>query len=343
MSSSVPSRARVRLAAATLVGVCLSPLLHAQTYKIDDGTPGSALSYGLPQDVCWLNRLNVVGTQTLTSIEAILGDAPNGAPVTLCVWRDLAGYGRPWDGLLLTQVHTTVRNSGQQLLTEYPIPPTQVTGDFFVGAYMTVDGTLSPATLDPHTPTASRSWFCTGNGPGSFDPSYLGVYTWYALPTIGIQGVFMLRANGVDGPSPEVRCQGKTNSLGCDSDMVLTGSCSASAGAGFTIAVSNVLNRQHGLLFYGVNGGQSTPFGGGTLCVRTPLRRTAVQFSGGSPTGNDCTGQYLFDFNAWIASGLDPNLTPGTTVDAQVWSRDPGFAAGEAIGLSAAAHFGIAP
>jgi hypothetical protein len=314
----------------------------AQTYKIDDGTPGYALSYALPDDFCWMNRLTANGTVTLTSIEAILGDAPNGRPVTLCVWRDLGGNGDPSQGLLLTQVHAIVKNSGQQTFALYEISPTQVTGSFFVGAYLTTNGNFSPATLDPHTPTLARSWFCTAYGPGTFDPTFTGNWTWYGPPTVGVQGVFMLRANGVDGPSAETYCVAKTNSLGCVPSLTFSGTPSASAGSGFDIQVSNVLSNRNGMFFYGVSGRQALPFHGGTLCVAPPLHRTAAQSSGGNPT-TDCSGVYAIDFNAWIGLAIDPRLVAGTAVDGQFWSRDSGFAPPDNLGLSRGIHFGLTP
>ena len=60
--------------------VLVSRPAEAQTYKIDSGMPGYSISYGLPDDFCWFNHLTVNGTVTLTSIEAILGDTPDGTP-----------------------------------------------------------------------------------------------------------------------------------------------------------------------------------------------------------------------------------------------------------------------
>lgn len=337
------SRAFKALSSICVLSFAVAGHVAAQTIKIDDGTPGSALSYAYAEDMCWLNRLQVSAPTTLTSIEAIFGDAPDGTPVQICVWRDLGGYGLPWDGLLLTSVTTTVRNSGTQLLTEYAIPPTVVDGTFFVGAVMTVDGSFSPATFDPHTATLSRAWISYGYGPGTYDPFYLGSWSWYALPTIGFQGVFMLRANGINGPTAEVRCVAKTNSLGCVPTTSFTGTPSATSGSGFVITASDVLNQKNGLFLYGVNGGQLAPFGGGHLCVRPPLHRTGVLSSNGNTSTSDCSGAYTFDFNAWIASGIDPALIWGETVDAQFWSRDPGFTGASAIGLTRAVHFGIWP
>ncbi len=324
-------------------GALLTTTARAQTYKVDDGTPGSSLSYAYPEDFCWLNRLHVNGTATITSVEAILGDAPTGHAVHICVWRDLSGWGDVNSGLLLTQVATTVKNGGQYMLTQYDIPPTQVSGYFFVGVYMTVDGSIGPATLDPHTQWASQAWFCTAYGPGTFDPTFLGNWTMYGPPIVGAHGVFMLRANGANGPDAEVRCTAKTNSLGCVPVTGFSGTPSATAGSGFQVTAGNVFNRKTGMLLYTTSGLHASPFGGGILCLNAPLHRTIGMNAGGSSSGDDCTGAYSFDFNAYIASGANPALLPGVTVDAQYWSRDPGFAAPNNIGLSQAVHFGIGP
>jgi hypothetical protein len=67
-----------------------------------------------------------------------------------------------------------------------------------------------------------------------------------------------------------------------------------------------------------------------------------VLSSGGTPPLIwDCTGQFHFDFNAWIQSGIDPSLVAGQEVWAQYWYRDPGFAAPNNIGLTDAVEFTI--
>jgi hypothetical protein len=59
------------------------------------------------------------------------------------------------------------------------------------------------------------------------------------------------------------------------------------------------------------------------MCIVSPTTRTPVQSSGGSPSGDDCTGVLTLDFNARIQSGIDPRLVAGEEVFAQYWSRDP--------------------
>ena len=106
---------------------------------------------------------------------------------------------------------------------------------------------------------------------------------------------------------------------------------------------TSVLNRRSGILAYSTSGRATTPFGGGTLCLAAPLRRTPIQNSGGSAAGTDCSGTYHFDFAAWITSGSDPSLVAGTTVNAQFYSRDGGFAAPNNIGLTNALEFTLVP
>jgi hypothetical protein len=125
-------------------------------------------------------------------------------------------------------------------------------------------------------------------------------------------------------------CTAKVNSLGCTPAMSSTGAPSTSAASGFVINGNSVRNNKSGLLFYGVSGSASGAFQGGILCVASTIKRTPGVASGGSPSGNDCSGVYSIDFNAYRAGALGgvplPALSiPGTLVHSQWWGRDPGF------------------
>jgi endonuclease/exonuclease/phosphatase family metal-dependent hydrolase len=122
--------------------------------------------------------------------------------------------------------------------------------------------------------------------------------------------------------TPAAYCTGKVNSQLCSPSIAYAGTPSATHPAPFDIQGVAFLNNKSGLMFYGFGPG-STPFEGGLFCVQAPVKRTPVQNSGGSPSGNDCTGIYSFDFNAYIRGGLDPNLLAGVAVYAQYWARDP--------------------
>jgi hypothetical protein len=143
------------------------------------------------------------------------------------------------------------------------------------------------------------------------------------------------------GSAITIYCTAKVNSLGCTPAISTTGTPSASAGSGFTISASSVLNNKNGLLFYSTTGAYGVPFQGGHLCAKPPVKRTTVMNSSGNPPPNDCSGAYNYDFNARIAGGIDPNLIQGAKVWAQFWARDPGFSAPGNTSLSDAVEFTI--
>ena len=101
-----------------------------------------------------------------------------------------------------------------------------------------------------------------------------------------------------------------------------------------------LVNQKNGLLFYS-HRPTAVLFQGGTLCVESPTVRTQSQNSGGAASGSSCSGVYSMDFNAWLASGIDPALAAGAEVYAQYWSRDP--ASPSKTSLSNALRFVVNP
>ncbi len=118
-------------------------------------------------------------------------------------------------------------------------------------------------------------------------------------------------------------CVPQVNSLGCTPAVgVPSGQPSTSSGQPFVVTANQIVNAQFGVFFYGYQP-TSVPFQGGTLCVQGPWKRTPVQNSGGNGNaGTDCSGSLAMDVNAWLASGQDPQLTPGTNMFGQFWYRD---------------------
>jgi hypothetical protein len=148
--------------------------------------------------------------------------------------------------------------------------------------------------------------------------------------------------------TPVQYCTPKFNSEFCLPSIGSTGLASATAGSGFVVNCTDVINNKSGLLFYGVNGRNSAPFQGGSLCVKAPIKRTPGVFSGGNPPPNDCTGVFSLDMNAFAVGALGgtplPALTvPGTVVNCQWWGRDPGFAAPNNTQLSGGLEYQICP
>jgi Tol biopolymer transport system component len=123
-------------------------------------------------------------------------------------------------------------------------------------------------------------------------------------------------------PPPRTYCTAKTSSLGCVATLSTSGVAGATLPAPFTIATASLRSQVAGLLIYSLAGAAANPFQGGLLCVQAPFARTPLQPTGGSPSGDDCTGALAFDFNAYVDSGANPALVDGVTVWAQSWSRD---------------------
>ena len=132
-------------------------------------------------------------------------------------------------------------------------------------------------------------------------------------------------------------CVAPTHTDGCIVTMSTVGVPSATDLNPFEIVGSGMIANRFGLLFYGFSP-TNVPFAPGRRCVGTPLRRTPVISSGGSGT---CGGEFRFDFNARIQSGVDAMLVPGAVVYGQYWFRDG--AAPTGTGLSEAIQFTVGP
>lgn len=135
-------------------------------------------------------------------------------------------------------------------------------------------------------------------------------------------------------------CTAKWNSLGCLPSISASGAPSLSVGDNFHVRATNVRSSTPGIFLYSASAA-SQPFGGGTLCVGAPVVRGAVQGSGGTPGGVDCSGVYDHHFSraALAATGF----AAGTLVHCQFWSRDPGFPAPLNVGLTAGLRFEVLP
>ncbi len=157
---------------------------------------------------------------------------------------------------------------------------------------------------------------------------------------------------GTPCPPPVVFCTAKVNSLGCTPTIGSTGASSASAGSGFVIGTTNVINNKPGLYLYSDGGRAAVPFFGGLLCVgnppTNPIRRSVPMNSLGNPPPNDCSGAYTMDWNTFSVGGLGGTpqaylVVPGTIVQVQAWGRDPGFPAGFNATLSDGLEYTVCP
>lgn len=139
---------------------------------------------------------------------------------------------------------------------------------------------------------------------------------------------------------PVAYCTSTPVSQGCSIDISFSGSPSATSSAPFVIEASPSPSNRNGIFFYGYAPAFNA-FNAGTLCVQPPIQRTLVQNSGGDPPPSNCSGEFSFDFNAYMGSASDPLLQPGTTVYSQFWFRSPGDPGNSA--MSQAAAFTIQP
>ena len=157
--------------------------------------------------------------------------------------------------------------------------------------------------------------------------------------TIADMGAYYLDQDPCQPPT--VYCTPKVNSLGCTPSVGASGTCASISGTdNFVVRAANVLSQQNGIMIWSLTPA-ATPFGGGILCLSSPVIRTPGQNSGGNPPPFDCSGTYSFHFSqAYMQQYF---LGQGDTVYAQWWNRDPGFSAPENIGLSGGLKFTIAP
>ncbi len=149
-------------------------------------------------------------------------------------------------------------------------------------------------------------------------------------------------------PPPVVYCTAKTTSNGCVPAIGGVGTPSATAGSGFVVTTTNMINKKPCVLFYSSSGQAAIPFQGGTLCVKTPIKRTPPTSTGGNPPPNDCSGAPSIDMNQFAVGGLGgtpaPYLqVPGTVICCQYWGRDPGFVAPNNTQLSDGLQYIVGP
>ncbi|HTF88368.1 MAG TPA: VCBS repeat-containing protein [Planctomycetota bacterium] len=217
------------------------------------------------------------------------------------------------------------------------------------------NGTLDAAAIGGRLTIYSND----GGGGMANTRSFLAFGTHFALVTGDFDGdgkldlidshvSALLYLNRGELIQPVAYCTAKLNSLGCTPAIGWTGASSASATSGFDVHAGLVRNNKPGLMLYSVGGRAGVPFFGGSLCLAGQVGRSPVLMSGGSSSGNDCTGIYALDLNAFASGALGGTPLPalsarGTTVCVQFFGRDLGFAPPNATTLSDALEYIVGP
>lgn len=140
-------------------------------------------------------------------------------------------------------------------------------------------------------------------------------------------------------------CTSSTTTGGCVPTMNFQGTPSASATSGCILSVATVDGQRTGLIFYGISGRVAFPWHASStswFCVKSPVQRTFVHGSGGSPGA--CNGGLSIDWNDFrnvYPGALGNPISPGQKVQTQAWFRDP--PAPKTTNLSNALEFTVCP
>lgn len=139
-------------------------------------------------------------------------------------------------------------------------------------------------------------------------------------------------------------CAPSGASGGCRPKLTAIGCASAAGATPFRLLAHGLDAEQLAIVFYGVSGRSSAPFGpsNATLCVRRALQRSPVQFTAGTP--GLCDGTASLDWNAFGLAqpfALGQPFHAGQTFNAQAIGREPSTATFS--GLSDAIEFTLGP
>jgi hypothetical protein len=143
--------------------------------------------------------------------------------------------------------------------------------------------------------------------------------------------------------SPVSYCTAGVSYSGCQAALSGTGTPSALASTGFFLQATGVEGNKTGMFLFGANGRQANPWGTSTSyqCALPPL--SSCGLLPGAGTSGQCDGSFAQDLNAlWsVKPGLNPGM--GSTVQAQLWYRDPLSTSSQTTSFSDAIEFGVGP
>lgn len=125
-----------------------------------------------------------------------------------------------------------------------------------------------------------------------------------------------------------IYCTAGTSGNGCVPSIGAIGAPSASGASPFVLRVAGVDGLRTGMIFYSIDNPDlgAVAWGSTTssLCVKLPVQRTPAQATGG--TAGACNGLLEVDWIRFLnanSGALGVPFSPGTTIHAQGWYRDP--------------------
>lgn len=147
----------------------------------DDGSGEWGYGQSIGGDFCWMHRFDappdgLTITHVITAFGAVSSPStlPDGTDCTFFVWDDPDDDGDPSDCVLISSAGGVVAENNSNLLTVFSVPPAEVEGVFFIGCMVTKGDDQTPTSYDIHTSyQAGRSWYCSDDAPGGFDPQNL--------------------------------------------------------------------------------------------------------------------------------------------------------------------------
>ena len=131
----------------------------------------------------------------------------------------------------------------------------------------------------------------------------------------GFEDVFL---RDLGAPRAVVYCLARADAAGCAGALESFGEPSASAGSGFVVGARGLAPGTLGLFLLGAGGPALLLQDAGFLCLGTPRAHTRLRAASGASSA--CGAGIAADLNAEL--GMLAGLAPGTTLHAQLWTRD---------------------
>ncbi|MEM8709315.1 MAG: hypothetical protein AAGG01_00070 [Planctomycetota bacterium] len=121
--------------------------------------------------------------------------------------------------------------------------------------------------------------------------------------------------------APDLVCEQVGAFPPCNPGLSWNGFASLSSPQSFELVLSDAPTNSFAIFFYGIGAPTTVNGAFGLICVGGPYERTMPVASGGNPADGPCAGTFVFDFQAYAQSGMDPAIVAGVDVIGHFWYR----------------------